>query len=190
MKTKVIELVSTIVILIGYIGRVSYVYNHSVKAKSVYYSIGEEVEIGDDYFDTSQERMKGYSVTMLDYEVVSIEEFKERYPDYHNERKAEYMCMIKARFRNIDNNYGNAAGIDLGQYILQNRAYINFIDRDAYPLINGFDSLKFALRVNTEKEMILPYHIDSLYISASKLKNGDSQLVVSLYPNKKIISFS
>jgi hypothetical protein len=181
MKRRVIIISMTIIVITVYIFRVRYVYNNSIKSKDMIFSIGDEVQIEDDYFDSSAEKMMGYSVQVLDYDIIPINEFKVQYPDYNNDLRADYILLIKAKFKNFDNAYGNSAGIDLGQYILQNRSFVNYIDRNACSILNGFDTLKFSLRVDSEKELTIPFRIDSFYINADDLNNGYSQLVVSLY---------
>ncbi len=106
---------------------------------------------------------------------------------YTNETFSEYMYLVNVRFKNINNQYDNNAGINLGQYILQETSYINFIDQEAYGLINDFDSIQFSLRINSEKEFIIPFQIDSFYIDKNQLKKGNPQLVISLYPHKKVV---
>lgn len=59
---------------------------------------------------------------------------------------------------------------DLEQYILQETSYINYIDQEAYELINDFDSIQFSLRMNSEMEFILPFQIDSFFIDKNQLK--------------------
>ncbi len=187
MKSKFIIHISILMLIIIYTIRVIYVSNHSLAPEIITYNIGDEVAIENDYFDNSSEKMNGYSVTVLDAKIMPIEEFENLYNNYNNNMNAEYMYLLKVRFKNTDNSYGNNAGIDLGQYILQESSYINFIDREAYDLINDFDSIKFSLRLNSEMELIIPYHIDPFYINIKKLRKGNPQLVVSLYPHKKVI---
>lgn len=153
-----------------YTARVIYVNKHCIQPELIKYKIGDEVAIENDYFDNSSEKMNGYTVTVLGIELIPINEFKNKYNNYDNETTSGYMYLVNVRFKNINNQFGNNAGIDLGQYILQESAYINFIDREAYGLINDFNSIQFSLRINSEMEFIIPFHIDSFYINKSKLK--------------------
>lgn len=182
MKNKLIAIILLLVIIIIYIVRVVYINTHNLAPKNVSYKIGDVVDLNNDYFDNSLEKMDGYSISVLNTDIISINDFMQKYNGYNNEMNADYMYLLNVEFRNIDNDYGTNAGIDLGQYILQESSYINFIDREAFSLINGFDNIKFALRRNSKKELIIPFHID-----IKKLKNGNPKLVVSLYPNKKTI---
>ncbi len=187
MKNKLIAIILLLVIIIIYIVRVVYINTHNLAPKNVSYKIGDVVDLNNDYFDNSLEKMDGYSISVLNTDIISINDFMQKYNGYNNEMNADYMYLLNVEFRNIDNDYGTNAGIDLGQYILQESSYINFIDREAFSLINGFDNIKFALRRNSKKELIIPFHIDTFYIDIKKLKNGNPKLVISLYPNKKTI---
>lgn len=186
MKSKTIG-IFLILIIIMYTVRVIYVNKHCIEPELIKYRIGEEVSIEDDYFDNSSEKMNGYTVTVLGTEVIPMDEFKKKYNNYVNETFSEYMYLVNVRFKNINNQYGNNAGIDLGQYILQETSYINYIDQEAYELINDFDSIQFSLRMNSEMEFILPFQIDSFFIDKNQLKKGNPQLVISLYPHKKVV---
>lgn len=189
MKSKAISIFFSLIIIM-YTARVIYVNKHCIQPELIKYKIGDEVAIENDYFDNSSEKMNGYTVTVLGTELIPINEFKNEYNNYANEISSEYMYLVNVRFKNINNQYGNNAGIDLEQYILQETSYINFIDREAYGLINGFDSIKFALRTNSEMEFVIPFGINSMYIDIEELKSGKPTLVVSLYPHKKVIELT
>ena len=159
MKNKLIAIILLLVIIIIYIVRVVYINTHNLAPKNVSYKIGDVVDLNNDYFDNSLEKMDGYSISVLNTDIISINDFMQKYNGYNNEMNADYMYLLNVEFRNIDNDYGTNAGIDLGQYILQESSYINFIDREAFSLINGFDNIKFALRRNSKKELIIPFHM-------------------------------
>ena len=190
MKNKIIIAISLFIIITAYISRVYYVNLHTYAPNEISYKMNTEVQIENDYFDSSSEIMNGYSVTVLDNEIIPVDEFQQQYHDYKNKMNAEYIYLVKARFRNVDNNLGDSAGIDLRHYILQEESYINFMDKEAYKLINGFNSIKFSLRYNSEIDIIIPFHVDAEYINVEKLCVGKPMLIVSLYPHKKIIELN
>ena len=189
MKIKIFVTIISIILVISYITRLIYINNKTFAPKIITYSIGEEVPIEDDFFDSSFEKMNGYSLTVTDTKIVSIDEFKSEYSEFKNQMNAEYICLVKVTFRNNDNAFGEGAGINLEQYMIQEKSYINLPDKEAFRLINGFDSLMFSLRLNSEKELIIPFDINTDYIDIKKIKSGNTSLVVSLYPHKKVISF-
>ena len=85
---------------------------------------------------------------------------------------------------------GNEAGIDLMQYILQESAYTTLVETNYFKYLNDFDALKFALRENSEKEIVVPFRIITQNVDINQIKNGCPTLVVSLYPHKKIIKLN
>ncbi len=190
MKNKISVISISLLLVIVYISRVIYVNSNTIAPEIVKYKIGDEVPIEDDFFDQSSEKMNGYSIKVTDTDILTIDEFESKYGEYENEFHAEYIYIVTAIFKNSNNSLGESAGIDLGQYILQQNSYINFIDREAYELINEFDSIKFALRENSEMEFVIPFDINSMYIDIEELKSGDPTLVVSLYPHKKVIKLN
>ena len=128
MKNKLIAIILLLVIIIIYIVRVVYINTHNLAPKNVSYKIGDVVDLNNDYFDNSLEKMDGYSISVLNTDIISINDFMQKYNGYNNEMNADYMYLLNVEFRNIDNDYGTNAGIDLGQYILQESSYINFIE--------------------------------------------------------------
>lgn len=187
MKKKISFIIIFVILIIVYTIRLLYINNNTLAPELITYNIGEEVSIENDFFDNSSEKMNGYSLVVKDTNVVSIDDFKSEYSTFKNEMHADYIYLVKVVFKNNDNEFGESAGINLGQYILQKKSYINFPDKEAFQLINSIDSLMFSLRVNSEKELIIPFDIDTNYIDVKKLKSGVPSLVVSLYPHKKII---
>jgi hypothetical protein len=187
MRKRIILINVFALAIVIYLARINYLYNNSYAPKKLSYKMQENVQIESDYFNNSSEKMNGYSITVLNTELVSVEEFKRKYSNYTNRMNAEYVYLITACFKNENNQDGDAAGIDLAHYILQEKSYINFLDREAYALVNGFDTIKFSLRVNTEYEIIIPFHIDLDYINVKRLRTGSPKLILSLYPHKKMI---
>jgi len=190
MKKKISFIIVLIILTIIYVIRLLYINNNTLAPELTTYNIGEEVSIENDFFDNSSEKMNGYSLVVKDTNIISIDDFKSRYSTFKNEMHADYICLVKVIFKNNDNEFGESAGINLEQYILQEKSYINFPDREAFQLINSIDSLMFSLRVDSEKELIIPFDINNNYIDVKKLKSGVPSLVVSLYPHKKIIKLN
>lgn len=187
MKHKRMIIALSIITLLSYVTRVIYINNNSFAPEIKTYKIGDEVLIENDFFDRSTEKMDGYSVTVLGTEMISVDKFQLKYSDYENGLNADSIYLVRVLFKNIDNTLGVNSGINLGQYMIQHGSYINYVDREAYGLINKFDSLSFCLRTNSEKEFILPFDINSRYIDEGTLQSWNTTLVVSLYPHKKVI---
>lgn len=187
MKCKFTLLVISVVIMITYIARVVYINSDNISPDITTYKLGDEVPIEDDYFNSSEEKMNGYTIKVLDTEIISMEKFQAEHSGFVSDLQAENIFLVKVLVRNVDSTYG---GINFGHYLIQEGSYISFLNRDAYPFVNKFGTLTFSLRTNSEMEFILPFNIDSQYIDVEKLKSGDPTVVVSLYPHKKVIELS
>lgn len=64
------------------------------------------------------------------------------------------------------------------------------MDRDAYRTINSVDAYAFALKIETKKELIIPFGIDTEYVDIQQIEKGVPQLVISAYPHKKVVNLS
>ena len=187
---KFIIIFTAVAISVIYIIRVFYINNNSYAPKIKKYNSSETVPIENDFFDSSNEKMNGYSVKLLNTELLTINEFESQYGSINNELQADYIYLVKVLFINDDNGYGKNAGIDLTQYILRETSYINFINREVYSMVNDFKSLSFSLRMNSEKEFIIPFGINCNHIDIDRIKNGSPELVISLYTNKKSVKLN
>lgn len=190
MKNRFTFLVISIIIIIAYIVRVVHINSDNISPDIITYKLGDEVPIEDDYFNSSDEKMNGYTIKVLDTEIISMEKFQTEHSSFISDLQAENIFLVKVLVRNVDNTLESNAGINFGHYLIQEGSYINMLNRDAYPFVNKFNSLSFSLRCDSEMEFILPFNIDSQYIDVEKLKSGESTLVVSLYPHKKVIELN
>lgn len=190
MKNRFTFLVISIIIIIAYIVRVVHINSDNISPDIITYKLGDEVPIEDDYFNSSDEKMNGYTIKVLDTEIISMEKFQTEHSSFISDLQAENIFIVKVLVRNVDNTLESNAGINFGHYLIQEGSYINMLNRDAYPFVNKFNSLSFSLRCDSEMEFILPFNIDSQYIDVEKLKSGEPTLVVSLYPHKKVIELN
>ena len=187
MKSKLIVISISMLIFALYLIRVVYINTNTLAPKVTTYKVGDEVPIENDYFNSSDEKMDGYTITVLDSKIVSIDEFQAEHAEFVNELHADNIYLVKVLVKNIDNKLEGRAGIDFGHYMIQNGSFMNIVSRDAYPFVNNFDTLAFSLRYGSEMEFILPFNINSRYIDIDKLETEFTDLVVSLYPHQKII---
>lgn len=188
-KSSIFVLVLLIIASILYACRV-YDVNRPISLPIEYaFPMNSDVPIEDDYFDCIVENMEGYSVEINDAYLLSIDEFQTKFggTDEYTRNTFEYILMVDTTFRNTSNSDGLNGGIDLAQYILQETSYISYIYREGFELVNDFDSLAFALRLDSEKDFIIPFLINTDTISIEQLETGSPKLVISLYPHKKTI---
>ena len=190
MSHKIIAFVSSILLVLIYIVRVTGVNNDEIYPVYQTYNLNDEVSIETDFFNNSNERMNGYTVMVSETELLSVSDFKKQY-NVNNEdilANAEYILLINVHFKNNSNKLAENAGIDLAQYNLQESSYINFVERDVYPIVNKHDSLAFSLELNSEAEIVLPFSLNTSQLNINRFINGNPRLVVSLYPHKKAIN--
>lgn len=183
---KVLVLLTVIIISVLSI-KVYLLNKKAIYPISQQYKKGETVAIENNFFNSSKENMNGYSVTVIGTDIVSVNSFCEKYNVKEKEEllRYDYIYMVKVDFQNNDNSLGENAGINIGEYMITNGAFMNYYCSEAYPYLNDFDSPMFSLRPNSNKEFIIPFAIDEEFISLDKIKNGNSKLIVSLYPYQK-----
>lgn len=190
MKRIIIFIVS-LLLTCGFVFRV-----HAVNSKKNYpvlqeYQSNENVPLESDFFFSDNENMNGYSVKVIDTEVLTHDEFMERYHVEEDKEEAfkdaNHMVLVTTEFNNLSNMQGDSAGINLQYLIIQSGSFINYIDREALPYVNDFNVLSFCLSPQTKKQIIIPFRIYKGHISIERFYHNHPQLVVSLYPHKKSI---
>lgn len=172
--------------------RYSYV-NRQVRMPEVeIYGLGEEVEFGKDFmFDN---KMEGYSVKVTDAEILTYEEFLEK---YHAADEYSYMPEkvydVEVVLRNVDAAEG--LGIVLTDFYIQGLAVsqgVNPILCDiANPELGGVTGI--ILRSDTEMVFHLPFALYDIHFRPDvwrNLEEFDMDFVATLYPTKKVITLS
>lgn len=95
--------------------------------------------------------------------------------------------MIRAKFKNNNTIVSEKTGININHLILQETSFISYPDKDTFMFLND---LGFSLSPKKEREFLIPFGINEDYINIDELINGDTKLVVTLYPNKKKINLN
>ncbi len=194
MKYKISAFIISLILILGGILRFSHInkemqiYNSTKKI----YNIGDEVPFEKDFFFNAGEIADGYSITVLDTSYFTINEFKEKYNinDDSLLEFSEYVYIIRVKFKNNNTNSSEKTGINISHLILQETSFISYPDMDTFMFLNDFDYFGFSLSSNKEREFIIPFGINEDYININELINGDTKLVVTLYPNKKMINLN
>lgn len=168
---------------------------YAINSKEYYpielkYKLNECVSLEGDFFNSINENMDGYFITVLGIDIIPIEDFIKTYEALDTEyfHKQDYVYLVTVNFNNVSSELNREAGINLDEYIIQNGAYINYIERDVFSYVNDFDSYRFCLSPNSEKKVVIPFTISEQFINIDEFQNGEPQLVVSLYPHKKVVS--
>lgn len=190
MKHKKVTIITVALVLIMlYAWRFHYINSQVLYPVEIIYGKNEEAEIGNNFFNSNSEKMNGYSVTVKDKEIMDIKDFLSKYNVEKTEafENNDYICLVTVDFRNFSNKAGENAGINVGEYMITNKGYMNYCDRTAYEYVNDYKSLLFSLREGTSKEFIIPFTISEDAITKEEFIKGDPQLVISLYPVQQSI---
>lgn len=180
----------TLILSIAYGIRVYNVNSQKEYPITKKYTLNDEVFIDEDFFNSNSEDMNGYSVKVNNTKLLTADEVKKQFNINDDETFSLYdhIFLVNVTFGNHGNNNGEISGIDIGNYILQNNGFINIAERDAYSVFNDNKPMKFSLEKGTYYDLTIPFGINERFIDIDDLCNGETQLVVSLYPNKKVIN--
>ena len=153
---------------------------------------GEEVPIEKDFFINSDEGMDGYNVTVLDAELVSVENFLQSYNAVEEAENigsfTDYIYMVRVSFGNQNNPFINEKGIDLQVYYLKGTDYVLSLEDTCYRIANpDMPGTSFSLRQGTDMELILPFSVMSSQTSRKHVLDDTPKLQISLYPHQKLI---
>ncbi len=167
------------------------------------YSMQEPVPYESDYFRRSDNILDGYTITVLNAEIVPYEEYAKKHQVTLPERgtdelgnllyRPEYVYDVEVQFSNTNNEEG---AIDMFDTLLANgdalmlRADADLWDQ-MYPQLSG--SYSFRLRPNTSMNFHLPFVVESVYsekYNMERVKKEKMSLVISQYPVKKSIQIN
>lgn len=154
------------------------------------YSLGEEVEMGQDILINYT--MEGYSIKVNEAEVLTYEEFLEKY-----EAEDEYSYVpekvydVEVTLRNIDAD--EETGINVIEYYVQGLAICAGLDTNLWNVANPQlqDIYAISLRENSEMIFHFPFALykDNFRDNTwNNLDEFDMNFVATLYPAKKVIA--
>lgn len=194
MKYRILAIICLITFILGVFFRFFYVNKTMRKydSKKKNYNIGDEVPFERDFFFSNSEMCDGYSITVLDTCYLTVDEFKKQYnvADESVLEFAEYVYMLKVNFKNNSDINSEKTGISMNRLILQETSFISYPDNNAFMLLNNLNHTGFSLPSKYEKEFLIPFGINDSYIDIDELIKGDTKLVITLYPNKKMINLN
>ncbi len=190
MNRKYFIICICIVILVSYFIRLNIVNNNINYPKELHFQMGTQVDFGKDFIDSRNNCSNGYSINITGTELIKTDEFLSIYNINcsNSNIESDYVYLICAEFSNNSSLVTDKVGIDLSKILLQETSYISLIDREFISIVNDFDTLKFSLAPLTKKCVVIPFTIDTRQISINRIVKGKPYLVISLYPNKKMIS--
>lgn len=147
------------------------------------------VEYGDNFYDKARENRNGYSVKVVDAEVVAFDEFlkQNNISVYKDEElfKPEYIYDVTVIVKNENNTDSGISMIDTTLNSINNIMQVDFDVFDAlYPQLNG--SISFSVKPGTEMEFHFPFVVANADFEKicdyDYLTNNSFYLNLSQYP--------
>lgn len=185
MKKIIISVISLILLVMCSI-RIYNINSNSFYVPINTYYKNEEVSLNDNFFGSASESSNGYSISVLDTSEITVNEFKKKYDINENIgiEYADYIGIVHVKIKNLNCEKGEKGGINMQRFILQNNAHISYYAPPAYSYINYFPNTMFSLAQNDEQEFWIPFSLTNDKLNINEFSQGDSYLIVSLYPTK------
>ena len=132
MKKKKVGISIIILCLVVVFGLRFYDVNRNVKTSIIQeFSVGEVVPFGDDFNNSPDENMNGYALQVLSSEIVSVDEFNEKYNQSNEEivdDLTEYYYLVHVSFENSNKMQDVENGVLLDLISLVGTNYYIIID--------------------------------------------------------------
>lgn len=200
-KNKIILVGSILAFVFVSCIRIYWVNKDIEKQKVECFGVNETVEFGEDFNINSSKIIDGYSVEVVDSEILTTEKFYEQNginvdnDELMDSNIVKYYYVVKTVFTNKDNLNGETSGIDLSNIVLVGKDYSVVASSMAYELINPEmpRGLGFSLLPDTSLEVLIPYAIIPGNMAQSekdaymKLTTDPPMIQITSYPTKKLI---
>lgn len=195
-KRHIIVIVAAIVILIVlccvYIERVKKVNGLVSKTYTISYKMGETVEFGDDILINYP--MTGYSIRVNEVDVINYDDFLKKY-NANDEFTFVPDKIYEVNVTLSNNGANDDIGISLHEFYIQKFGAVNSLDANmlsvANPKLGGASDI--ALVKNSSIDISLTFGLyDYQYDKKTweDIEDYGMNLVVTLYPTKKVVSLS
>lgn len=190
---KIIKFSVIIIISLVLVTRIYYINHTAEKLDIITFEKGQTVQIGNNFFERSEEMMDGYSVKVLDSEIVPADKYLDQFGHTLEEQfysDLDYYYLVTVLIKNENNKFVGEKGIDFRQWYLQGDDYILRVEEFAYSLANPTvgESRSISLNEDSEMQFTLPFYVFSnIYTPYEKLIKVPPELVVALYPEKIMI---
>ncbi|HIT90007.1 MAG TPA: DUF5028 domain-containing protein [Candidatus Merdenecus merdavium] len=191
MRKKLILMISVLVMIILVV-RI-YIVNKDVKKPlEIVYEKGEVVPFDGDFTESSEDRIEGYTIQVLDSELLTLEEFYEKFDperELADDGYTEFYYIVKVVVGNESNDQGEMKGIFLDLFPLVGIEYLSLIDNMAFEKMNpDMPATSFALRKGTTKEMLIPYSFNpEVTLDREEIIKNPPMLQITEYPTRKLI---
>lgn len=189
MKKKITIVVLCILVFCVWAFNIYRVNSTVEKVPKKIYSMEQWVEYGDNFYDKATENRTGYSVKVVDAEVVAFDEFlkQNNISVYKDEElfKPEYIYDVTVIIKNKKNTDSGISMIDTTLNSINNIMQVDFDVFDTlYPQLNG--SISFSVKPGTEMEFHFPFVVANADFEKicdyDYLTNNTFYLNLSQYP--------
>ena len=189
MKKKITIVVLCILVFCVWAFNIYRVNSTVEKVHKKIYSMEQWVEYGDNFYDKATENRTGYSVKVVDAEVVAFDEFlKQNNISVYKDKelfKPEYIYDVTVIIKNKNNTDSGISMIDTTLNSINNIMQVDFDVFDAlYPQLNG--SISFSVKPGTEMEFHFPFAVANADFEKicdyDYLTNNTFYLNLSQYP--------
>lgn len=189
MKKKITIVVLCILVFCVWAFNIYRVNSTVEKVPKKIYSMEQWVEYGDNFYDKATENRTGYSVKVVDAEVVAFDEFlKQNNISVYKDKelfKPEYIYDVTVIIKNKNNTDSGISMIDTTLNSINKIMQVDFDVFDAlYPQLNG--SISFSVKPGTEMEFHFPFVVANADFEKicdyEYLTNNTFYLNLSQYP--------
>lgn len=159
------------------------------------YKKGEIVTFDEEYSVDNRKISEGYTIQILDSEILSVEDFREKYKLSEGDLEGQYnftnaYYVVKAKFTNVNNQEGEEQGISLLSLPLVGKNYMVVFNAISYPHLNPTMPIGggFSLRPGTDMTVYLTYAIIAENApDIEELRKDPPQLQIAEYPIRKML---
>ncbi len=194
-KRRIIFLLIGVCLICLFAIRVYFV-NRDVPSQVVKeYAKGETVPFGNDYTTSSEQIIDGYTIKILDSEILSVSNFRKKYHLTEEDLNGQYAFteayyVVKTQFANVDNQAGEKMGISLLNLMLVGKNYMVMFSAPPYQKLNPNMPIGggFSLRPGTDMTVYITYPIISGNTpDISELRKHPPKLQITAYPTRKLL---
>ncbi|WP_100066081.1 DUF5028 domain-containing protein [Miniphocaeibacter massiliensis] len=193
MKKKIIILVIGVLLISLFSVRVYAINKYLDIPKTVEYEKGEVVPYGKDGTPIDGDVKDGYTVKVLESEIVSKQDLIKKYKIEEEGIEnilGEYFYNVRIIFKNESNKEGQENGIGLLQLNLTGINYYAMMDSLVFEFMNpDMPGDSFSIKEGEEVEVVVPFGIiPSSHDTYEGLLKNPPKLQITGYPNRKLIS--
>lgn len=194
-KKRMFFLFVSVCLICAFAVRVYFV-NRDVSALPIKeYKKGEVVPFEKGYSVDDREISEGYTIQILDSEVLPVEDFREKYNLSEGDLEGQYnftnaYYVVKTKFANVNNQEGEEQGISLLSLPLVGKNYMVIFNAISYPHLNPTMPIGggFSLRHGTDMTVYLTYAIITGNApDIEELRRNPPQLQIAEYPIRRML---